>query len=507
MVRTTRHSRETINKLLAKPILIQRELNNRSFYQFFRYFWPVYSTETLSDNWHIRYLCDKLQEVAVGVMLRQKKKKDLVINIPPGTTKTSIASIMFPVWCWTIDYSLRFICGSYSATLALESADHARDILRSEAFREMYPELAIKNDKDTKSNYRVSKLLRSPEKNWVDRARWATRVYGGNRYSTSVGGTTTGFHGHILIIDDPLNPHEQNSEAVLRKTNAWMDQVLSTRKVDKDVTVTILIMQRIHQKDPSGHLLDKAKANVEHICLPGELGEYEQYVSPKELKTKYQNGLLDANRLSRSVLQEMEADLGQYGYAGQVGQNPTPPGGGMFQVDMLQTIDSIAEYEIIKKVRFWDKAGTQGAGAFSSGVQMMKTKCNKYIILDVKRGQWRTEIREKIIRKTAERDTVKTSVYIEQEPGSGGKESAENTVRNLAGFSCTPHSPKGDKVLRADVFASQVNIGNVFLLRGAWNEAFIEEFRFFPFGRYKDQVDSASSAFAMLNKKKQVGVW
>jgi predicted phage terminase large subunit-like protein len=98
-------------------------------------------------------------------------------------------------------------------------------------------------------------------------------------------------------------------------------------------------------------------------------------------------------------------------------------------------------------------------------------------------------------------------VYHEQEPGSGGKESAEATIRNLAGFVSMADRPVGDKVYRADPYSVQVNNGNVYVLRAAWTDDFIEEHRFYPFSTYKDQVDAASGAFGRLTAYKEVGTW
>lgn len=495
--------RELAEQLINNPIALQRALNDRSFYEFFLYFWSSISNEELVANWHIKYLCDELQKIALRVISKKPKLYDLVINIPPGTTKTTIVSIMFPVWCWTIDYRLRFITSSYSATLSMESSELSRDLLRNDNFREMYPELSIKADKDTKSNYKIMRT------GYADKRKKSIKMYtGGNRYTTSVGGTLTGFHGHLLLVDDPLNPHEATSALALKSTNDWIDQVLSTRKVDKAVSTTILVMQRIHQNDPSGHMLSKKKANIKHICLPGELGDYEQYLTPIELKKYYVDGVLDPIRLSRSVLEDMRKDMGQYGYAGQVGQNPTPPGGGMFKVDMFSIITSIPmDHDMDKIIRYWDKAGSAGDGAYTVGVKMARTKEGRFIVMDVKRGQWSTEKRELIIRKTAEADGTRVMIYVEQEPGSGGKESLEATVRNLAGFIVEKDLPKGDKEFRADPFSVQVNYGNVSLLYGEWNNEFIEEYRFFPFSKYKDQVDAGSACFAKLTAKKKVNVW
>ena len=134
---------------------------------------------------------------------------------------------------------------------------------------------------------------------------------------------------------------------------------------------------------------------------------------------------------------------------------------------------------------------------------MHKLTRDRYIIDDVIRGQWSSEEREDIIRETAKADGNNVIVGVEQEPGSGGKESAEATIRNLAGFSCFKETPTGDKVFRADPYSVQVNNGNVLMLVGDWNHQYMEELRNFPFSTYKDQVDASSGAFLKLTGKRQ----
>jgi predicted phage terminase large subunit-like protein len=286
-----------------------------------------------------------------------------------------------------------------------------------------------------------------------------------------------------------------------------VEQTLSTRKTDKAITPTIIIMQRLHQDDPSGHLLAKQKENIKHICLPGECRNYLKQVNPPELIKNYTDDLLDPKRLPWKVLKDLEADLGQYGYAGQIGQDPTPPGGGMFKVDFFTIIDGLpAEAHWIHAVRYWDKAGTADGGAYTAGVKIIRVSSGKWNIADVRRGRWSSHERERIILNTAEADGTSVDVWVEQEPGSGGKESAEGTIRNLAGFSVYAEHPTGDKVFRADPYSVQVNNGEFQLLRGAWNREFIEEHRFFPFGTYKDQVDASAGAFNKLVNKKEVRI-
>lgn len=490
---------ERIQHLLENPILIQRELNNRSLYEFLKWAWPELSGQPFVANWHIPYLCKELEEIAYRVGNRLPKQHDLLINVPPGSTKTILCSIVFPVWCWTKWYWMRFITASYSGILAMESAEYSRDLIRSQRFQEMYPELMIKADKDTKSNYKLVK--REPSK--VSNYRVRERV-GGGRYSTSVGGTLTGFHGDILIWDDPLKP-QNVSETEIDIANRWIDETLPTRKTDKAVSAIIGIMQRIHQNDPSGHILEKQKENLKHICFPGEIRNYNDRLKPQECSRYYKDDLFDARRMGWDVLIDLEKDMGQYGFAGQIGQNPAPAGGGMFKIAHFQMSgETIPVKNIVKTVRYWDKAATTGKeGAFSVGVRMSLLVDGTYFVDDVKRGKWRSDEREDIIRQTAEADGHMVHVVVEQEPGSGGKESAEGTIRNLAGFIVFADRPTGNKQFRADPLSVQVNVGSVKLRTAFWNHDYLEEFKLFPNSTYKDQVDATSGAFNYLVQKKQ----
>lgn len=482
------------------PYSIIRELNDRSLFHFIETMWPEVSSDDFVSNWHIPYLCRELEQIAERVAKNKAREYDLIINVPPGTTKTITCSIMFPVWCWTKWPKLRFITASYSKDLSLETAEYARDLIRSDTFKSIYPDLMIKEDKDTKGNYKLMYRQSYPGSKYE---RW---VPGGNRFSTSVGSTTvTGFHAHMLIIDDPLNPEQAASERELEKANRWMSQTLPSRKVNKAVTPTILIMQRLHQDDPTGHWAAKKKENVRHICLPGEIRHYDKQLRPKELREKYIDDLLDPKRLSWTVLKDLEADLGQYGYAGQIGQDPSPPGGGMFKIDNIIVTEKLPHLShIVKKVRYWDKAATEEgkADTFTAGVLIYQLIDARWLIVDVKRGMWGTDQRERIIRNVAEADGQDVRVFVEQEPGSGGKESAQATIKNLAGFAVYADRPTGKKEFRADPYSVQINNGNFRMLRGDWNFAFLEEHRLFPYSTYKDQVDAAAGAFNQLTKKR-----
>jgi predicted phage terminase large subunit-like protein len=169
-------------------------------------------------------------------------------------------------------------------------------------------------------------------------------------------------------------------------------------------------------------------------------------------------------------------------------------------------------FEIVKaspsegrRVRFWDKAATEGGGCFTAGVLINKSKDGIFYVEHVARAQLSALNRNKLIEQTARDDAQrygKVEICVEEEPGSGGKESAEFTIRQLSGFSVYAERPSGDKVERAQPLAAQAEAGNVKLVEGPWNRDYLDELCSFPEGR-ADQVDASSAAFNRLNNVKK----
>jgi predicted phage terminase large subunit-like protein len=164
-----------------------------------------------------------------------------------------------------------------------------------------------------------------------------------------------------------------------------------------------------------------------------------------------------------------------------------------------------------KRVRYWDKAGTEDGGAFSAGVLVARDDDGIFYLEDLVKGQWSSHTRNKIIRQVAEADDQaygsNVTTWIEQEPGSGGKESAEISVRQLAGYKVKIERVTGSKESRAAPLAAQFEGGNVYIKRADWNRTAIDEFLSFPTGKYKDVVDASSGAFnkLVLVQRKVVG--
>lgn len=463
-----------------------------NYYEFFKEFNSLFIQEEMVYNWHLEYLCNEIQEVAERVIAGKKSEYDLIVNVPPGMTKSSIFSIAFTPWLWSRFPRGRVLCVSHTDLLCQDLSTKSRDMILSEKYQRTFPHIQLKDDQNTKT-------------------KWDNN-YGGWRLSCTVAGRTpTGFHAHVLMVDDPIDPLQAKSQLAIKTASDWMRHVLPTRKVNKDRVPTILVMQRLDVDDPSGdRLRNTAAGPVKHIRLPCD---DTWPISPKALIRRYrkQNGLLDPIRLNRETLKKEEAQS-NFAYAGQYGQEPLPKGGIIFDVEQLQSRISRSPPDKFKRtVRYWDKAYSQNSGAYTVGVKIGQTLENpaRFWVLDVVRFQKEAAQREAIIKATARADGLGVKIGVEQEPAAG-KESVQNTIRNLAGFRVYADRRGGvndaNKVMRADPFASQVNAGNVFMVEAPWNKDYIEELRYFSEkAKYKDQVDASSGAFSLIVKVMTIG--
>jgi len=464
-----------MNEPAFSEIDLVSSICRESFYEFVKEFWHVTIPKDPIFNWHIKYICDELQLAAENMINGNERTHDLIINICPGSTKSTLCSVMFPAWVWTRMAEAQFITVSYAHLLASDLSRRSRDLIKSKEYHECYPNIELRVDQDSKAFF--------------------LNNHKGFRIAMGTGGVT-GFHGHFIIVDDPLDPNVTTSELELKAANAWMNETLSQRKVDRQRTVTILIMQRLHQDDPTASMLERAlPGKIKHICLPAEVTDD---IKPAKLVKRYKGGVMDPKRFPREVLEENRKKLLDYGYASQFLQNPIARGAGMFQTERL-----IMEHAPPKKfkmlVRYWDNAATPKGGAFTVGALEGLDYNDEYWILDIVRGQWDSGRREKIKRQTAEMDGINVLIGMEQEPGSGGKESANATVKNLAGFRTRIDVVRGDKILRADAFSQQVNSGHVHILKDKhWTKDYISEMMYFPYSKYKDQIDASSGGFSIL---------
>lgn len=288
-----------------------------SFETFVKIFWDyVPGFSPISWNWHMVEICRTSQEAGLRVFAGKPKEHDIALNVPPGSSKSTLCSILFPVWVWINMPAAKVITASHTDSLVLDLANKSRAVIESDKFQQYFPYVQLKKDQKAKGDYANTK--------------------GGERKCCTVSGRSpTGRHAHFIIIDDPLDPKKAISEAELKNARHFLTEVIPSRKMRNppNVAVTILIMQRVRINDPTDVMLERNKleyaGKVKHLCIPCD-DSWD--IQPPELKRYYTNdGLMDPERLPRSTLKEFEATMGSYAFAGQFGQKPTPLGGGMFK--------------------------------------------------------------------------------------------------------------------------------------------------------------------------------
>ncbi len=479
--------------LTAKAVLflLQKTLCERSLHDFVQAAWSIIEPDMpFQDSWHIKAICLHLEATRNGEI------SQLLINIPPGTSKSLICCVFFPAWIWTTQPEKRFLFFSYSETLALRDSLKTRDIIRSEWYQVRWPGASIKRDRDTATRFENTR--------------------GGWRLVGSISGRGLGEHGDWSIVDDPHNVLQAESEADRQTVTRWFEGVFCVRGEVRNAK-RVLIMQRLHSLDCSGVALEKG--GWDHLCLPMKLELDHPLATLKHRPTRlgfYDPRTVDGELLWPDVytadkIANMEVNMGVYGAAGQLQQRPSPRGGGMFKREWFQIVSSIPTCRHRKLIAYVDKAGTsEGTGAETAIVLMgefedlsvgLEALRLKYIILECIHGRWEAAEREAIIKQTAH---AWGEIYgfiewwVEQEPGSGGKESAESTIANLVGFSCKAEKVTGDKATRAEPLASQASVGKIRMKAAAWNNYVLDELEVFPMGKLRDCVDAAGGAFNKL---------
>lgn len=457
----------------ADWIAAEREYCKRRLVNFIKRAWPELEPgQPYVHGRHMDVLCEHLEAVTNGQIKR------LLINIPPGTMKSLSTNVFWPAWEWGPRGmpSIRFIGASHEESLAIRDALKMRRLISSEWYRRLFPEVMLVGDQSEKRNFENSST------GW----RQACPVK-----------SMTGKRGDRVVWDDPHSVEDAHSPAALETATRVFRETLPTRLNSPERSAIIIVMQRLSTKDVSGEILEN-DYGYEHLCLPMEYEGSQKVTSIgfKDWRTK--NGdLLFPERFSREVVDRDKKVMGEYAVAGQFQQRPVPKSGGEFQTDMITTIDAIP-HGALAWCRGWDLGATT-TGDYTAGVKLGKLADGRFIVVDVKRDKLRSHERDALMKATAENDgrgRVKQS--IPQDPGQAGKSQVLAFATLLAGHSLEFSTETGDKVVRSTPFASQVNVGNVVMLKGPWNKDFIDELQLFPNGVNDDQVDAASRAFNAL---------
>lgn len=478
-----------------------------------------------TPNYGVYAICDHLEAVASGEIKR------LLMNVPPGFTKSMTTNVFFPSWEWgpLNKPELRYLSFAHERGLATRDNVRCRDLMQSDWYQDKWgSQFGWKTDQNAKEYYENTKT--------------------GWRRSCAAA-SLTGKRADRLIGDDPHSVEGAESDADRDTVCRTFSETCPTRLNSPKESAIIVIMQRVHEKDVSSLAIDLGYV---HLCLPMRFDESRRCYSkvkptymdsPGKVITRYNKtkkcwvpanmvgsmqlddeckdefdtveqglynvdirendgDLLDPIRFPLDVVDEMEEAMsiwgGSYAVAGQFQQAPAPRGGGMFQSSDFNYIDNIDNLRG-KFVRGWDFAASdKKKSPYSVGAKLMLTTDKRVIICDINRFKKTPGPMEAELVATTERDGANVIVDIPQDPGQAGKSQVAAFVKLLHGFNVKSSTESGSKVQRAELFASQVEAGNVYILRGSWNDAFINEATVFPNSEFKDQIDAISRAYARI---------
>jgi predicted phage terminase large subunit-like protein len=340
---------------------------------------------------------------------------------------------------------------------------------------------------------------------------WKTR-FGGGFWAAGVGGPLTGFGFHLGIIDDPLkNAEAAGSETIRLKQVEWYQSTFSTR--EEPGGAILLVLTRWNEDDLAGWILKNEAMDEEdpeswHIVhFPAIKEEAEPEYPPSctvEPDPRQPGEPLCPERYPLRKLRRMMRKIGAYFWNALFQGRPRPKEGTFLKREWFEIVDAVPTNAI--RARGWDFAATQDGGDYTVGVKMSKTPDGSYFIEDVVRGQWSSANRDRIIVQTANLDGRRVKIRGPQDPGSAGKDSALAFVKLLAGFDVRTEPVTGDKMTRAGPFASQAEVRNIKLVKGAWNKAFLDELCDVPYGRFDDQLDGTATAFNELHVRVATGL-
>jgi len=418
-------------------------------------------------------MCGQVQQLAERVMNRQERIRDLCVNVPPATSKSSILSICLPAWIWANNPAMRFITTSYSPGLAQDHAKATRKLIESDWYQELFGDV-YKLVGDAETYYETDK--------------------GGRRMITSPGSAVgTGFHADFLIFDDPDSAAGVFSDAMRAQTHEWFDEVMPSRLSDPKVGLKIVVQQRLHQQDITGHIQKTYPDKWFFLILPAIKSAQ---VHPPSLAAYYKNDLLFPARLSAQVLEDYRKRL-RNGFAGQMMMTPLNREGNFFKEHWVRwaTKDQLPAMEqLIISV---DASFTSDAKSCPASIQVWgRKRPNFYLIYDltVRMGALETVTAIERVLKSY------PSAMLVVEKAANGYFVIERLKKSYPVYSFDPKR-YGGKEIRAEMVTPLWETGNVILFDSPnIRERYLPEILNFPAGEFKDRVDAMSQALLYFTR-------
>jgi predicted phage terminase large subunit-like protein len=494
----------------------RRQAAEGSLLEFTKQSWNVVEPGPLHINWHVECLSEHLEAVAHQQCLR------LLINVPPRHMKSLGANVFFPAWVWAnrpredlngaptnddgwFGPGVKFLHVTYRQELTARDSTKCRRLIESAWYQENWGHrFALAADQNQKTRFENDK--------------------GGYRFSGTMT-SVTGWGGNIIIYDDPHDVLQAESNVQRDEVIRFWSEQLPNRLNPEGPGAIIIIMQRMHSRDLSGHIIanefgadlcdisdsDWTPHPWRHLCLPARFEKDH----PHPLRTDVYRGLTgelwkDMRQEGEALwpkmfpLEELErrsASMSEYAIAGQLQQRPMAREGGMFRRAWFdgKFVESIDIQSGTKWVRHWDLASSTSAqAAYTVGLKLGRMPDGRFVIGNVIRVRAEGHEVRQLIKSTAEQDGRYCEISLPKDPGQAGKVQAADFVRMLAGWVVHAEAETGDKRTRAEPVAAQAYHSNLLIKRANWNDDFVDELCLFPAAAHDDQVDALSGAFARL---------
>lgn len=459
-----------------------------------------YMDANLVKGWFPQDLSIHLQEFYADLIAGKRPK--IVIEAPPQHGKSRGLHDAIG-WMAGKSPELRTIYASFSDDLGVLANTYLQRMYDDRSkYGRVFPDTRISTDNVVTAAMGSGKFARNTKfLEYVGQK--------GSFRNTTVGGQINGKGLDIGVIDDPLKGREAaQSKKIRDKTWSWLSDDFLTRF--SEYAGLIITATRWHVDDPTGRFLQRYP-DAKVLKYPAEWrtprSTAEQpYRSIVKDPRKVGQILFPEFKSKEFIIENFKKQMTQASWESLYMQSPIISGGGMFPIDRIKYARNMPQKEDIKRsVRYWDKAGTEGGGKRTAGVLMHQLKDGRFYVSSCISGQWSAWDRENIIKATAHMDKAqwgRVEIWVEQEPGSGGKESAERSIANLAGFPIKADKVTGAKEDRAEPYAAQWQGGNIILhANPSWNVPFMDEHETFPDGAFIDKADAAAGAFAKLVKK------
>lgn len=473
---------------------IQAEKAKRDFYEFVKQSWPILEPSTkFVDGWHIQAICDHLSAAFRGEI------RNLLVNIPPRHMKSILISVMWPAWSWINRPDYRWLCSSYALSLAIRDSRKSKILIESDWYQRRWGDVfQISKDQAAKMRYENNRS--------------------GYRLAVSTESAATGEGGSIIVVDDPHNVRDSYSQIKRESALLWWDTTMVTRLNDQKKGVKVIVMQRVHEEDLSGHVLEQG--GYVHLCLPAEFEPTKKCFTSIgwEDPRKEEGELLWPKQMGRIEIDKMKVSLGAFGYAAQFQQTPVPIGGAIFKQDYLRyfRVDDqfyalfaqTGEMKRVLRSTCWlfatvDLAASQKSTADYTVISTWAvTPDNELLLIDqIRERLTGPEIQEYIIAcyyRFGHR-------FISIEAVSFQLTMVQQILHK--GIPVQEYRPNKDKVSRAISASVFYAGGMVYHLQGAsYLHDFETELLHFPKAKHDDQVDCVSMATEIAFLPKQPNI-